>query len=47
MVDWLDADYSDQSDSSDEEFVFREEDVAEDTSDSSEDEASDGKNLGN
>ncbi|RIA98624.1 hypothetical protein C1645_749394 [Glomus cerebriforme] len=41
MVDWLDADFSEQSDSSDEEFVFHEEDAAEDTSGSSEEEASD------
>ncbi|GBB86936.1 hypothetical protein RclHR1_01340003 [Rhizophagus clarus] len=41
MVDWLDADFSERSDSSDEEFVFHEEDVVEDTSGSSEEEESD------
>ncbi|CAI2180855.1 7703_t:CDS:2 [Funneliformis geosporum] len=38
-TDWLDANYSDQSDSSDEEFVFNE-DAVKDTSDSSEEENS-------
>ncbi|CAB4409044.1 unnamed protein product [Rhizophagus irregularis] len=39
MVDWLDAHFSERSDSSDEEFVFHEEDAVEDTSDSSEEES--------
>lgn len=46
MVDWLDAHFSERSDSSDEEFVFHEEDAVEDTSDSSEEESS-GKKLSN